>query len=221
MTVALGPKGNNFVTGGKVTQVSAEEAYAVSLQYSMLRSSKTDLDTKHLTTPVFGEGVVFDVPNEVLMEQKKFVKCGLTIYHLRSYVGMIVDEVTNFLDKDPTFKHYQTGDTSSWGSFHVMKTLAEITILTAARTLQGKEVRGNMDKTFAQVYNDLDGGFTPMNLFFPNIPSKANRKRDRAQKTMSDFYVEIIRKRGEGKEVRLPAFTRSSSVTLVNSTSTI
>ncbi|KLO06307.1 lanosterol 14-alpha-demethylase [Schizopora paradoxa] len=182
MTVALGPKGNNFVTGGKVTQVSAEEAYA------------------HLTTPVFGEGVVFDVPNEILMEQKKFVKCGLTIDHLRSYVGMIVDEVTNFLDTDPAFKHYQIGDMNSWGSFHVMKRLAEITILTAARTLQGKEVRGNMDKTFAQVYNDLDGGFTPMNLFFPNIPSAANRKRDRAQKTMSDFYVNIIRKRAEGKE---------------------
>lgn len=30
MTVALGPKGNNFILGGKVSQVSAEEAYTVS-----------------------------------------------------------------------------------------------------------------------------------------------------------------------------------------------
>ncbi|CAE6447107.1 unnamed protein product, partial [Rhizoctonia solani] len=45
MTVALGPKGSNFVLGGKLSQVSAEEAYA------------------HLTTLVLGKGVVFDVPN--------------------------------------------------------------------------------------------------------------------------------------------------------------
>jgi len=31
MTVALGPKGNNLSLGGKVSQVSAEDAYTVSL----------------------------------------------------------------------------------------------------------------------------------------------------------------------------------------------
>lgn len=30
MTVALGPKGNNLSLGGKLSQVSAEEAYTVS-----------------------------------------------------------------------------------------------------------------------------------------------------------------------------------------------
>jgi len=30
MTVALGPKGNNLILGGKSTQVSAEEAYTAS-----------------------------------------------------------------------------------------------------------------------------------------------------------------------------------------------
>lgn len=55
MTVALGPKGNNLSLGGKVSHVSAEEAYT------------------HLTTPVFGKGVVYDCPNDMLMQQKKFV----------------------------------------------------------------------------------------------------------------------------------------------------
>lgn len=53
MTACLGPKGNDFVFNGKLSEVSAEEAYS------------------HLTTPVFGEGVVFDVPNNILIEQKK------------------------------------------------------------------------------------------------------------------------------------------------------
>ncbi|OWT39018.1 cytochrome P450, family 51 (sterol 14-demethylase) [Cryptococcus neoformans Bt1] len=53
VTVALGPKGNNLSLGGKISQVSAEEAYT------------------HLTTPVFDKGVVYDCPNEMLMQQKK------------------------------------------------------------------------------------------------------------------------------------------------------
>lgn len=53
MTVCLGPKGNDFIFNGKLADLCAEEAYT------------------HLTTPVFGEGVVYDCPNHMLMEQKK------------------------------------------------------------------------------------------------------------------------------------------------------
>lgn len=41
-------------------------------------------------------------------------------------------------------------------------TSSEITILTASATLQGREVRQAMDKSFADLYHDLDGGFTPL-----------------------------------------------------------
>jgi hypothetical protein len=49
----LGRKGNDFVLNGKLKDVNAEEIYTV------------------LTTPVFGEDVVYDCPNSKLMEQKK------------------------------------------------------------------------------------------------------------------------------------------------------
>jgi sterol 14-demethylase len=153
---------------------------------------------QHLTTPVFGKDVVYDVPNDVFMEQKKFVKVGLSIENFRAYVGMIEEEVEDFMKTDPTFKTYQTNEINGWGSFDAADVLAEITILTAARTLQGKEVRGNMDKTFSQLYNDLDGGFTPLNFLFPNLPLESYRKRDRAHKKMSEFYVDIIKKRKAG-----------------------
>ena len=35
MTVALGPKGNNLILGGKLSQVSAEDAYTVSTARSV------------------------------------------------------------------------------------------------------------------------------------------------------------------------------------------
>ena len=49
----LGRKGNAFVLNGKLKDVNAEEIYTV------------------LTTPVFGQDVVYDCPNSKLMEQKK------------------------------------------------------------------------------------------------------------------------------------------------------
>jgi sterol 14-demethylase len=143
---------------------------------------------------------VYDVPNEIFMQQKKFVKVGLSADNLKAYVGMIDEEVENFINHDPAFSVYQRGNVNEWGAFDVMTVAAEITILTAARTLQGKEVRGNMDKTFADLYTDLDGGFTPLNFLFPNLPLESYRKRDRAQAKLSQFYVNIIKKRRTAKD---------------------
>lgn len=46
MTVALGPKGNNLILGGRLNQVSAEEAYTVSRLSCLLATliSSTALD---------------------------------------------------------------------------------------------------------------------------------------------------------------------------------
>jgi len=154
--------------------------------------------SKHLTTPVFGKDVVYDCPNEKLMEQKKFMKVGLSLDTLRAYVEMIENEVSEFLKKDPGFRIFQMNDVNEWGQFDVLKVTQEITILTAARTLQGKEVRDNMDTTFAQLFSDLDGGFTPLNFMFPNLPLESYRRRDRAQKKMAEFYINIIKARMEG-----------------------
>lgn len=135
------------------------------------------------------------------MEQKKFVKVGLSAENFRAYVGMIEEEVEEFLKHDVSFKAYQNNDITEWGSFDVVKVLAEITILTASRTLQGREVRASLDKTFSETFNDLDGGFTPINFLFPNLPLENYRKRDVAQKKMSDFYVNIVKKRRELGEI--------------------
>ena len=135
----------------------------------------------------------------MLMEQKKFVKFGLSLDNFRAYVGMIEDEVSTFMNNDPSFRIWQMNDINEWGSFHAFKVISEITILTASRTLQGKEVRQSLDKTFADRYHDLDGGFTPINFLFPNLPLESYRKRDIAHKAMSDFYVDLVRKRKAGK----------------------
>ncbi|PYH47290.1 serine/threonine protein kinase chk2 [Aspergillus saccharolyticus JOP 1030-1] len=169
-TVYLGTKGNEFILNGKLRDVCAEEVYSP------------------LTTPVFGRNVVYDCPNAKLMEQKKFVKFGLTSDALRSYVQLITDEVEDFVQTSPAFQ-------GSNGVFDVGKTVAEITIYTASRSLQGKEVRSKFDSTFAELYHDLDMGFAPINFMLPWAPLPHNRKRDAAQKRMTETYMDIIKAR--------------------------
>ena len=118
------------------------------------------------------------------------MKFGLTSEALRSYVRLITNEVDVFVKNSPAFQQ-------SKGLFDVSKIISEITIYTASRSLQGKEVRDRFDSTFAEMYHDLDMGFAPINFMLPWAPLPHNRKRDAAQKKMTETYMEIIRERRE------------------------
>ncbi|KAH7391854.1 eburicol 14 alpha-demethylase-like protein [Pyrenochaeta sp. MPI-SDFR-AT-0127] len=174
MTVCLDTKGNNFILNGKIKDVNAEEIYAP------------------LTTPVFGKDVVYDCPNSKLMEQKKFVKFGLTQEALRSYVTLITEEVEDFLKRHKAFKGQQ-------GTFDVTKVMAELTIYTASRSLQGQEIRNSFDSKFAELYHDLDMGFSPINFMLSWAPLPHNRARDNARETMIKLYSDLVRKRRSGQ----------------------
>jgi len=79
--------------------------------------------------------------------------------------------------------------------FEVTTSMAQLTIFTASRSLQGKEVRDKFDESFADVYHDLDQGFSPINFMLPWAPLPHNRRRDIAHKKIVDTYTEIIRRR--------------------------
>lgn len=175
MTVYLGPKGHEFVFNSKLQDVSAEEAYSP------------------LTTPVFGEGVVYDCPNHRLMEQKKFAKSALTRDAFKTYVPKIVEEITNYFKTSPDY--YNNNPKKFSGTAHVLESQSQITIFTASRTLLGDEVREKLNTNFASLYADLDKGFTPINFVFPNLPLPHYRRRDKAQQTISRTYMEVIKKR--------------------------
>ncbi|KAI4126262.1 MAG: hypothetical protein LQ341_006895 [Variospora aurantia] len=175
-TVFLGTKGNEFILNSKLKDANAEEIYSP------------------LTTPVFGMGVVYDCPNAKLMEQKKFVKFGLSSESLRSYVPLIEDEITRFVKRVPFLQ-------GAKGTVNIPSVMAEMTIYTASRSLQGKEVRSRFDSSFADLYHDLDMGFSPINFMLPWAPLPHNKKRDYAQKKMAQTYTDIIRaRRGAGGE---------------------
>ncbi|KAI1156128.1 cytochrome P450 51 [Nemania diffusa] len=169
-TVYVGPAGNDFILNGKLKDVNAEEIYTV------------------LTTPVFGKDVVYDCPNSKLMEQKKFMKIALTTQAFQSYVPIIADEVTNYLKRSPDFK-------SKSGVVNISKSMAQITIFTASHSLQGSEIRNKFDESLADLYHDLDMGFSPVNFMLHWAPLPWNKRRDHAQQTIAKIYMDTIKER--------------------------
>eukprot|EP00158_Paraphelidium_tribonemae_P002881 Partr_v1_DN25751_c0_g1_i1_m74634 putative Cytochrome p450 len=168
MTYLFDADGNNFVLNTcKLKEVSAEEAY------------------KHLTTPVFGPGVVYDVENAVLMEQKRFVKHGLSVENLRLYVGLIEEES----------KAYFARWTGPTGQGELAQAIAELTIMTASRCLMGKEIRAQLSETVADLYCDLDKGFAPINFLFPSLPLPTYWRRDKAHIEMRNLFLRIMKER--------------------------
>ena len=104
------------------------------------------------------------------------------------------DEVRSFIDRTPNFK-------GSSGIVQLPPIMAQITLFTASRSLQGIEVREKLDTTFAKLYHDLDDGFQPINFMLPWFPLPQNRRRDIAQRKMTQIYTDIIKaRRSKGKE---------------------
>ncbi|KAF4981468.1 hypothetical protein FZEAL_2711 [Fusarium zealandicum] len=177
ITCCLGVDGNDFVLNSRHQDASAEEIYGP------------------LTIPVFGSDVVYDCPNSKLMEQKKFVKFGLTQKALESHVQLIEREVLDYINAVPSLSGRS-------GTVDISNAMAEITIFTASRALQGEEVRRKLTAEFAALYHDLDLGFKPVNFLFPWAPLPHNRRRDVAHAKMREVYLDIINsRRVEGRDL--------------------
>lgn len=116
------------------------------------------------------------------------MKFGLTTDSFKTYTPLIVEQVEDYIKKSKHFK-------GEFGEVPLTEIIPEITIFTASRSLQGKEVRDGLDGSFAGLYHDLDLGFNPMNFMFPWFPFPGNKRRDAAQKKMAQFYMDIITRR--------------------------
>jgi sterol 14-demethylase len=125
-----------------------------------------------------------------MLPLNQFIKFGLSQTALESYVPLIADEVTSYIKSSGNFK----GES---GTIDLAAAMAEITTFTAARTLQGEEVRSKLTSEFAELFHDLDLGFQPINFMLPWAPLPHNRKRDIAHARMRAIYLEIIQARRE------------------------
>ncbi|XP_061616963.1 lanosterol 14-alpha demethylase isoform X1 [Phyllopteryx taeniolatus] len=160
----------------------------------LFNSKNEDLNAEdvysRLTTPVFGKGVAYDVPNPIFLEQKKMLKTGLNMARFKEHVKIIEAE---------TIEYFQRWGDS--GQRNLFEALSELIILTASNCLHGKEIRGLLDEHVAQLYADLDGGFSHAAWLLPGwLPLPSFRKRDKAHREIKNIFYKVIQKRRSSGE---------------------
>lgn len=184
-----GPVFSFTMVGKTFTYLIGSDAAAVFFNSKNEELNAEEVYSK-LTTPVFGKGVAYDCPNALFLEQKKIFKTGLNISRFRNHIPMIVDE---------TEEYFKRWDDS--GKRDLFEAFSELIILTASRCLHGKEIRSILDEKVAQLYSDLDGGFTPEAWLLPTwVPLPSFRRRDEAHRKIKQiFYAAIAKRKSSGE----------------------
>lgn len=165
VTVMIGPAASSVFFSAQDSELRQREVYA-------------------FTIPVFGKGVVYDAPQKKMTEQLKFVSKGLTGVNMEAHCGKIIEEAEAFFDAWP-----------DQGEVNLMDTLSELTILTACRCLLGDEIRNNLHKEFATLYQELSDGMVHLTYFLPHAPIAAHKKRDAARAKIADIFSKVIDER--------------------------
>lgn len=151
------------------------------------RSTDEQLDQSaayKLMTPIFGEGIIFDAPNERKNQQLKMLMPALRMEAMREHSGKIIQEVEDMIAK--------WGDS---GEVELVEAMKQLTINTATHCLLGREFRYELTDEFAEIYHDLERGVNALAYSFPNLPIPAFKKRDRARKRLHDLVGKIVKKR--------------------------
>uniref|UniRef100_A0A671W378 Lanosterol 14-alpha demethylase n=1 Tax=Sparus aurata TaxID=8175 RepID=A0A671W378_SPAAU len=178
-----GPVFSFTMVGSTFTYLLGSEAATL-----MFNSKNDDLNAEdvysRLTTPVFGKGVAYDVPNHIFLEQKKMLKTGLNIARFREHVRVIEAE---------TIEYFQRWGDS--GEKNLFEALSELIILTASSCLHGKEIRSMLNERVAQLYADLDGGFSHADCWGTSGPTM-----DRAHREIKNIFFKVIQKRRQSGE---------------------
>nr|QBP37233.1 cyp51 [Andrias davidianus] len=184
-----GPVFSFTMVGKTFTYLLGSDAAAL-----LFNSKNEDLNAEDvyskLTTPVFGKGVAYDVPNAIFLEQKKMLKTGLNIAQFKNHVPIIEEETIEY------FRRW--GDS---GEKNLFEALSELIIFTSSRCLHGKEIRNRLTEKVAQLYADLDGGFSHAAWLLPGwLPLPSFRRRDRAHKEIKNIFYQVIQERRQSGE---------------------
>lgn len=136
------------------------------------------------TIPIFGKGVLFDTPLDILKQQLKIQVDALRYQNMKAYATVIADEVNHF--------------TQGWGDageLDMVEAFLELTLYTSTSCLLGVDFRKNMTEEFAALYRDLEGGLIAVAFIDPYMPIPEFAARDKARARLGVIVDEIVNKR--------------------------
>ena len=168
MVLISGPEASEAFFRAPEDQLSNREAY------------------KKSQTPVFGPGIIFDVPLETHMEQLQMMIGALKPQALRRYGDQIAEETERAI-----------ADWGDAGEVDFMEFMGQLALFASARTLLGRDFRDNTTEEFASLYHDLEAGVNPLSYFFPHLPLPVYRKRDAARLKLVELIGSMAKARRE------------------------
>ena len=145
------PDGNEVFFRAPDDQLSAREAY-------------------QFTVPMFGKGVAYDAPPELMDEQLGFLIPALRDARMQTYAQAMEEETESYCDT--------LGDE---GELELTRVMNELTVFNACRCLIGRDFRRRLSGEFAESYRDLEAGVNLVAFFRPGWPLPAMRRRDRGR----------------------------------------
>ncbi|MCY4612335.1 MAG: cytochrome P450 [Nitrospira sp.] len=170
----LGPREFVLFTGPE-----AHEVY--------FRAPEDQLNAKavyQFTVPIFGRGVAYDAPPELMDEQLGFLFPALREAAMSRFARIMFEETSWFADA-----------LGEEGEADLPVALNELTVKIASRCLIGQEVRDQVDSGFAEAYHDLQKGINTLGFFLPRLPTAAHRSRDRARRNVVELFSRIMAER--------------------------
>ena len=171
--------------GTKVVLLSGPAA-----QEAFFRAPDSQLDQGEaypFMKPIFGEGVVFDLP----VEQRKHAlrTRALRDEHMRRHAEVIARETEAMCDR--------LGDE---GEIDLLEFFGELTTYTSTATLIGQEFRDDLAKKggeFAQAFQGVERGTDAFAYGTPYLQLPSFRARDAAREKLVSLITEILDKREE------------------------
>jgi len=155
-------------------------------QETFFRARDDQLDptptSNSLMKPIFGEGVVYDLPPERRRETLRTP--ALRDENLRKSAGRVAHETEVMLDG--------LGES---GEMDLLEFTTELTIYTSSATLIGPSFRAQITREFAHAYHDLEKGTDAVAYIEANLPVGPFLRRDSARKRLVELITEIIEQR--------------------------
>ncbi len=132
--------------------------------------------------PIFGPGVVFDAPPE--QRRQALHNQALHDKFMRGHAATIADEVERMVEA-----------AGNSGEIDLLDWFAELTIYTSSACLIGKKFRTELDRSFAELYHDLERGTDAIAYVDAYAPIESFRRRDAARAGLVGLVEAIIAKR--------------------------
>lgn len=138
--------------------------------------------SNELMRPIFGPGVVYDVPPE---KRRDMIRTpALRDKNLRGSAETIAEETERM-----------AATLGEAGTIDLLDFAAELTIYTSSATLIGRPFRESLTREFSRRYFELEVGTDAIGYLHSGAKIAAFRVRDRARERLTELVSEVIRER--------------------------